>query len=201
MQITIRSITLSVLASLLLFACGSSPEVRYFSLSPMDSGYRPDTDEAVWLGLGPLRMPEYLNRSQIVTRGAGMEMQVDEYNRWAEPLKVSIHRVVSNDVDYLLDGVIVIAFPFDTTIRNHVDYRLLGDIIRFDADQSGRIVLETQWGINKVGAGIVVRPHRSHYEAQAASVDDAGSVAEAMNRALASFSRDIASQLESKLME
>ena len=66
------TIVLSTLA-----ACSSSSPVRYFSLNPIDSEFRQDPDDAVLLGLGPFRMPDYLNRSQIVTRGANAEMQVD----------------------------------------------------------------------------------------------------------------------------
>ena len=55
--------------SLLLSACGSSPPVHYFSLNPIDSEFQPGADDAMLLGLGPLRLPDYLNRSQMVTRG------------------------------------------------------------------------------------------------------------------------------------
>jgi uncharacterized lipoprotein YmbA len=198
---TARSITLCVFVSLLLVACGSSPPVRYFSLSPADSAQREDSDDAVTLGLGPLRMPEYLNRSQIVTRGAGAEMKVDEFSRWAEPLGDAIHRVVSTDVDKLLDGVVVIAFPWESAVRAQVDYRLLGNVVRFDADRSGRIVLEAQWGIVDVESEVAVPTHRSHYEARAASSEDPAGVAVAMNEALAKFSRDIASELEAVLQD
>ncbi len=201
MFVTARPITLCVIVSLLLVACGSSPPVRYFTLSTMDRGIQQDPDDAVILGLEPLRMPEYLNCSQIVTRGAGAEMQVDEFSRWAEPLGLSLHRVVSADVDNLLDSVVVIAFPYDTVIRTQVDYRLLGDVSRFDADRSGRIVLEIQWAIAEVGSGIVVPPHRSRFDTQATTADDPAAVAAAMNNALAMFSRDIASELEALLRD
>ncbi len=201
MFVTARSITLCILVSLLLVACGSSPPVRYFSLSTMDTAYQQDGDDAVVLGLGPLRMPDYLNRSQIVTRGAGAEMQVDEFSRWAEPMDEAFHRVVSTDVDNLLDGVIVIAFPWESIMRNDLGYRLLGDVIRFDADRSGRVILELQWGISDLDSGMAVPAHRSRYETRAASSDDPAAVVSAMNEALAMFSRDIASEFEAALQD
>ncbi len=141
MYLTARSITLCAFVLLLVAACGSSPPVRYFALSTMDSVQRQDPDDAVTLGLGPLRMPEYLNRSQIVTRGGGSELEIDEFSRWAEPLTLALHRVVSTDVDNMMDGVIVIAFPWEAVVRNEVDYRLLVEVTRFDADRSGRVIL------------------------------------------------------------
>jgi hypothetical protein len=167
----------------------------------MDSALGQDPDDAITLALGPLRIPDYLNRSQIVTRAGGTEIQVDEFSRWAEPLTVAMHRIVSADVDILLDGVIVVAFPYDSMIRPQVDYRLLGDVIRFDADQSGRVVLEVQWTITDTDSEVAVPIHRNRYEARAATADDPAAVVAAMNDALASFSRDIASEMEAVLQD
>ena len=199
---TVRSITYCVIVLLLLTACSSSPPVRYFSLSSTVADGQQDPGDAVVLGLGPMRMAAYLNRSQIVTRGAGAEIKVDEFSRWAEPLAVAFHRIVSTDVDNTMDGVTVLAFPWESAVRSQVDYRLLGDVIRFDADRSGRVVLETQWGITAVNSGeTAVPPRRIRYEAQTGSPDDPAAVASAMNEALAKFSRDIASEMQAVLQE
>jgi len=201
MYLTARSITLCAVVSLLIAACGSSPPVRYFALSPMDSVQQQDPDDSVTLGVGPLRLPEYLNRSQIVTRGGGSELEVDEFSRWAEPLTQAFHRVVSTDVDNMMNGVMVITFPWEAVVHNDVDYRLLGEVTRFDADRSGRVVLDIQWTISDVSAGVAMPPRRSRYETRAARSDDPAIVASAMNDALAMFSRDVVSELEMVLQQ
>jgi uncharacterized lipoprotein YmbA len=173
--------------------------VRYFSLNPIDSEFRQDPDDAVLLGLGPFRMPDYLNRSQIVTRGANAEMQVDEFSRWSEPLATSLLRIVSADVDNLLKGVVVVIFPYESFVREQVKYRLVGDINRFEANYQGRIVLEVQWGIADTDGGMAVPVRRNRYQTEAAIADDPGAVTAAMSDALAQFSRDIASKLEAAL--
>ena len=196
MYLTARSITLCAVVSLLIAACGSSPPVRYFALSPMDTVQRQDPDDSVTLGVGPLRLPEYLNRSQMVTRGGGSELEIDEFSRWAEPLTQALHRVVSADVDNMMTGVTVIAFPWESVVQNNVDYRLIGEVTRFDADRSGRVVLNIQWAIYDVSADVAVPPRRGRYETRAARSDDPANVASAMNDALAMFSRDVVSELE-----
>jgi len=202
MYLTARSITLCVVMSLLIGACGSSPPVRYFALSPMDSVQRQVPDDAVTLGVGPIRMPEYLNRSQLVTRGSGAELEVDDFSRWAEPLTDALHRVVSTDVDNMMSGVMVIAFPWEAVVHNDVDYRLLGEVTRFDADRSGRVVLDIQWTIYDVSAEVVtVPPRRRSYETRAARSDDPANIASAMNDALAMFSRDVVRELEVVLQD
>jgi len=184
---------------LTLSACSSSPPVRYFTLSPIDAEFQQDPDDAVMLGLGPFRMPDYLDRSQIVTRGANSEMQVDEFSRWSEPLATSLLRIVSTDVDNLLPGVVVVVFPYESFVRDQVKYRLVGDINRFEADHLGQIVLEVQWGVADADGGVAVPVRRNRYQAQATTPDDPSAVAAAMNDALAQFSRDIASKLADEL--
>lgn len=200
-----RNLVIAVIVLLALAACSSSPSVRYFSLNPIDAEFQQDPDDAVMLGLGPFRMPDYLNRSQIVTRGANSEMQVDEFSRWSEPLATSLLRIVSTDVDNLLPGLVVVVFPYEPFVRDQVKYRLVGDINRFDADHRGRIVLEIQWGVADANGKIVVPVRRNRYQAQApiedaAAAGDPGAVATAMNDALAQFSRDIAAKLEPILL-
>lgn len=199
-----RNLAIATIVLLALAACSSSPPVRYFTLSPIDAEFQQDPVDAIMVGLGPLRMPDYLDRSQIVTRGADSEMRVDEFSRWSEPLATSLLRIVSTDVDNLLPGVVVVVFPYESFVRNQVRYRLVGDINRFDADHLGRIVLEVQWGVADADGGIAVPVRRNRYEVQATAngapvADDPGAVARAMNDALAQFSRDIAGKLESIL--
>ncbi len=201
MYLLARSITLCAFVSLLVAACGSSPPVRYFALSPIDSVQGQDPDDSVTLGVGPLRLPEYLNRSQLVTRGNGSELEIDEFSRWAEPLTLALHRVVSTDVDNMMNGVVVIVFPWEAVVHNDVDYRLIGEVTRFDADRSGRVVLDIQWVISEVSAGVVVPARRSKYETQVARSDDPANVASAMNDALAMFSRDVVSEFEVVLQD
>ena len=196
-----RSILLGVFTLFMLSACSSSSPVRYFSLNPIDADFRQDPDDAVMLGLGPIRMPDYLNRSQIVWRSANAEMRINEFIRWTEPLAKSLLRIVSTDVDNLLQGVVVVVFPYEPFVRNQVSYRLVGDINRFEANHLGWIVLEVQWGISTVDGGVVVPVRRNRYQTQASIADDPSAVVAAMNDALAQFSRDIASKLEAALGE
>jgi uncharacterized lipoprotein YmbA len=194
-----RPILLGAFVLFMFSACSSSPPVRYFSLNPIDADFAQDSEDAVMLGLGPIRMPEYLNRSQIVWRGTNAEMQVDEFSRWTEPLSTSLLRVVSTDVDKLLDGVVVVVFPYQPFVRDQIDFRLLGDVNRFDADSAGNIVLEVQWGIADADGAVIVPVRRNRYQAKASLAQDPGAVVVAMNDALAQFSTDIANKLKEKL--
>ncbi len=189
-------IALSAVYLLVLSACVSSPPVRYYSLSPIDTDYQQDPDDAVMLGIGPLSIPDYLNRSQIVTRDVDAQMRVDDFSRWTEPLTDSMHRIISTDVDNLLHGVVVVRYPYDAVVRSHLDYRLVGDVNRFDADSSGLVVLEIQWAIVDTEANLLVPVRRNRYQAQMVTSGDFGAMVAAMNDVLSQFSRDVAGRLK-----
>ncbi len=189
-------IALSAVYLLVLSACGSSPPVRYYSLNPIDTDYQQDPDDAVMLGIGPLSIPDYLNRSQIVTRDVDAQMRVDDFSRWTEPLADSMHRIISTDVDNLLHGVVVVMYPYEAVVRSHLDYRLVGDVNRFDADSSGLVVLEIQWAIVDTEANLLVPARRNRYQAQMVTSGDFGAMVAAMNDVLSQFSRDVAGRLK-----
>jgi uncharacterized lipoprotein YmbA len=189
-----KSPYLVTLAILMLAGCGSSPPVHYYGLDSIDIRYTQDKEGSPVIALGPFRMPEYLNRSQMVTRGSAVEMIVDDVHRWSEPLNDAVHRVLASNIDSLLESVIVVAYP--SSVLLEIDYRLVGRIDRFDSGQDGLIVLEVQWGAADVEGGAWVTPRRNRYESQATVPGDPGSVAQAMSDALAQFSRDIANEVE-----
>ena len=177
---------------LVISGCGSSPPVHYYVLDTMDLDYAQDHEGAPVMAVGPFRMPEYLNRSQMVTRGSGAEVIVDDTRRWAEPLNDSIHRIIASNVDALLGTVIVASYPSTSLVP--VDYRVVGRIGRFDSDQNGLVVLEVQWGAGDTEGNLLVVPRRSRYESQAADPGNPGAIAQSMSDVLGQFSREIASE-------
>lgn len=182
-----------------LASCGTSPPVRYFSLEPEEVPGTANEAHAVIVGLGPLRMPEYLKRTQMVTRGSGAEVEIHDYARWAEPVSKAMHRVVAADVDANLDGVVVVAYPYLESLP--VDYVVLGQVDRFDSDASGRTLLQLQWTVLGPNHEALIPPRRAHYETRAATPGDPGAIARSMNQALEQFSRDVSGRLGDALAE
>lgn len=200
-KVSLRWRLVGLLVVPVLTACGSSPPVSYYSLHPMDVEIRPDSDSPVIVGLGPIQFPDYLNRSQIILRGSNAEIRIDEYNLWVEPLDVSVHRILAVDIDNLLPDVAVIVFPYEAAVQRNIDYRLLGDVSRFEASESGHIVLEVQWTVATRDDEILIGPRRNRYEAQSAEPKDTNSVVSAMNDVLGQFGREVADRLEAALAQ
>jgi len=196
MRLNIR-VAMAIIVTLLLAACGTSTPVRYFNLEPIDAISPGSGDDRRIVGLGPLDLPGYLARPQIVTRGANSEIIIDDFRRWAEPVDESIHRIVAANVEGLVDGVTVVSYPYHTMAQP--EFRVYGDVVRFDADQTGRAELVVQWGIVSADRITAVPPTRAQYVSQASSTSDTGAVVTALNEVIADFSRDIAAHLNDVL--
>lgn len=175
--------------------CGTSPPVHYYDLEALETGYVSDKEAYLRVGVGPLRTPDYLSRSQIVTRGGDSRVIVDDFNRWVEPVSDAVYRVVAENLDSLIDDAVVVAFPY-THIAN-LDYQLVGRISRFDADADGTVVLQIQWSVISAQDEFIVQPRRVRYEARAARAGDYPALVRAMNEVLQKFSRDVSKSLDS----
>ena len=75
-----------VLAVCLSACAGKSASSNFYVLSPLPQS-KLSGSESKTIGVFPVAMPDYLDRPQIVTRVSENEIKLDEFSRWAEPLK------------------------------------------------------------------------------------------------------------------
>jgi uncharacterized lipoprotein YmbA len=149
------------------------------------------------VGLGPILLPEYLKRPQIVTRTQSAELKLAEFDRWAEPLENAFLRTIVTNVDALLESAVVVSFAYGNPRR--LDLRVFGRITRFDVDESGVAVLKVQWGVRTPEGETVVPVRRSMYTVQATDREDYDSLVTALNETVEAFSRELADSLRAAM--
>ncbi len=99
---------LATLCALLitLGGCAGTPNSRFYLLEPLTGAPGPEgtvpLDRAISIGLGPVTLPEYLDRPQIVTRTDRNTVLLAEFDRWAEPLSGNVSRTLAENLTYLL---------------------------------------------------------------------------------------------------
>jgi uncharacterized protein len=134
---------------LVLAACaGSKPSSFYIlsaSSSPGRSERAPVAAPGVSIGVGPIKIPDYLDRAQIVTRSTANALQLAEYDRWAEPLDRSLPRLLAENLSSLLPADSVMAFPWPGPA--HVDYQVVVEVLQFDGTLGQKVWLEARWTI------------------------------------------------------
>jgi uncharacterized protein len=97
------------------------------------------------LGVGPISMPPYLERPQLVKRVAPNELTFNEFDRWSEPLKENFTRVLGTDLDKLVHVERLIAYPWYSSTK--MDYAIEINILRFEPQPDGEVVLDARWSI------------------------------------------------------
>lgn len=191
--------TLAALFGLLvLSACAESKPSNFYvlnSLSPTEvSRESISVGSGVAVGLDPVNMPEYLDRPEIVSRGSGNELELGEFDRWAEPLDRNIERVVAQNLSVLLDTDRVFVLP----ARRRLDlrYRVEIDILRFNLVKQGETLLEVRWAVLDGAAERELLIAKSTY-ASPVAVQNYDAVVSSMNENLAELSREIATAISS----
>jgi len=74
---------------------------------------QPGAVEQPVVGLGPITLPPYLDRPELVSRVGRNELQVSTNGRWAEPLDRGFGRTLRHKIEALLGPNAVIAFPWE----------------------------------------------------------------------------------------
>lgn len=181
---------LALLGALLVSGCvPTSAPMRFFVLTPIEAngaaGLAPD-DRSVLLG--PLRMPGYLDRPQLMTRRSDGELILHELDRWAAPLEEMLVQTLADNLMRLTGSEQILAYP--TAARADVALRITGQVLRFDTDTDGTAVLRVQWQLKSAAGKLLDPPQTAEYRAQADGTETAMRVA-ALSKVLGEFAKDL----------
>jgi uncharacterized lipoprotein YmbA len=80
----------------------------------------------------------------LVTRKTAHELNLSEFNRWAEPLKESITRVIGVNMSNMLESTRIFRIPRQNK-EIPLEYRVEIDIPRFDGRLGGDALLVARW--------------------------------------------------------
>ncbi len=148
----------------------------------------------VVLGLGPVTLPAYLDRSELVTRVGENQLAVSPTERWAEPLDGSVVHTLEANLEALLRPEEILAYPWYASAG--VVYGVEVDFTRLEADGTGTVTLEAEWAITTGDHEETLHRDRSSLT-EAAAGPNADAAVAAMSRALSRLSEQIAAGLRS----
>ena len=177
------------LLGLALAACGGAPKDNYYTLSAPQAPTA-GTANAVSIFVGPVLVPESVDRAPMVLRIGPNQADVRDDHRWAEPLKHAIPRVISENLMRELGSTRVSWSRLGA--GQPVDYRVAIDVQRFDSSLEQGAGIDAAWTVTPAKG--VARSGRSSIQEPAPSKDPAG-VAAAHSRALERLAKEIASQI------
>lgn len=181
-------------ALLALAACGSSPPVALYRLPSAPIGavsvQAPAADTDVWL-LSGVRLPEYLDRDALLWPSGTTGLRALPGQRWAEPLRDAVPRVLRADLARLRGTDKVWAAPLPAGLRAQRVLRI--EVQTFEVSGSGQqFDLTARWWLTdpEGRTPALVRQFEHHRPLSADTGPDA--LVAAHREALWALARDIA---------
>jgi uncharacterized lipoprotein YmbA len=176
-------------ATMAVGGCGRSPGSRFYTLTPTASpGGAPPA--AVTVAVGPVSIPAFVDRPQLVLQVESNQVFIDEFNRWAAPLGDAIARTVAGNLSVLLGTPRVVAGPlanFDP------EYRVAIDVLRFESTPGQGVFVDAVWVVRAALGGATTSGLTAAHEPTVGNDFDA--LAAAHSRALTDLSTDIAAAI------
>jgi uncharacterized lipoprotein YmbA len=147
-----------------LFACamsvalagclGSSRPARFYTLEPLQVREAPGSAATdATLAVGPVELPDYVDRPQIVTRTGANELLIAEFDRWGGSLENLVTAsLVATLRERLAPQQIAVAPWRSAILSGGAIYRVSVTVSRFDGVPGNSVVLQARWElISQIG--------------------------------------------------
>jgi uncharacterized lipoprotein YmbA len=145
------------------------------------------------IGVGPVIIPGYLDRLQIVTRTGADQVTISMFHRWAESLEDGIARTLADEIGARVPTERIVMFPWRGVVGRIIQYQVVVAVLRFDGRPGGDVTLDSRWRIlDRDGKELVF--NRSTVTEAAAGPGYEPMVA-AMTRALGTLGQEIAAEI------
>ena len=154
------TLLLTGLTLLLLAGCADKP-TRLYVLSVATQKPASTSPTGVAIGVGPVTLPKYLDRPQIVTRVETNSLDQANFDQWGGDLNDNITRVMATNLSNLLATDRVSIYPWKDGAP--IDYQITLDVSRFEQDKDGSVVLNVFWSIVNGKDNTVLLMRRGSY--------------------------------------
>lgn len=194
-----RCASVAVAAGLALAGCARSAHARFYQLDPTSARDLATPAEArqgsLVVAVGPLGVPDYLDRPQIVTRTGKNELELAEFDRWIGPLENDLARVLAENIAAQLppERFFVVRWSPLLETQLPVASRVEVRVERFEGALGGPVVLRAQWGLFSRRAGMVFRAESTITEP--VSSPTYAALVNAMSKAAAKLSEEIVARI------
>jgi uncharacterized lipoprotein YmbA len=166
--------------------CASTPPAHFYVLSASVAPVPTSTRIAV--AVGPVSVPAVVDRPEIVISTGANEVQLDEFNRWAAPLRDNLARVIAENLVAILGTPRVTLFPQMPSADS--DYRVAVEVQRFQSTLGNSATLDAVWIVRRAKDGKAQTGRTNVHET--VRDDSYNALAAAHSQAVAHVSQNIA---------
>ncbi len=142
--------------------------------------------------MGPIQLPAYLDRQELVSRSRANRLDVSENNRWAEPLTDNLAQILAQNLSALLGIDKVSLYPWTSDLRPA--YQVEIEVLGFEPDSARSAELTARWILRDVPTRAILSDKTSELTEPLRGPSTEESVA-ALSELLGRFSCGIAEAL------
>jgi len=184
------------IAAIFLGGCRSQTP-RFYALKPIQEDQviskRKNPAQNAVIGIGPVKLADYLDQSMLVTRTSDNQVVKAEYNRWVGSFKDDFINVLADNIGFLLSTERIYLYPWRLSVP--IDYQIVLDIVRCDGRLGDAAWLEVRWSIFEGPGKKLLKASRSSIREPMTGAEY-GDLVAAQSRALAKLSQEIAAAIQ-----
>jgi len=176
-------------------SAGSSPDPRFYMLKHAggeEAAQKFNIPADTITLVGPVDIPQYLDRPQIVTQDDKGMVNIAQFDRWGESLDAGIMRLIIEDLHLMLPGATFETFPCNYAIP--LNYQIIVEIQQLRGNLKGDLLLVAQWSIINANTQKMLFTKRSELSRQVSPNNYSG-LADALSKSVSSLSGEIAQNL------
>lgn len=144
-----------VIFALAAAGCAQRAEPNYYVMTALPQAENPgETRAEQVVAVMRVRLPDYLDRPQLVGRSGANVLVVDDDNRWGEPLSESVPRVLAENVSRFLPGARVVV-PQEAR-GERIAYEYVVALDAYEPDGTGNAVMRGRWHLRDIRKGVAV---------------------------------------------
>lgn len=178
----------------LFSGCATTGPSKFYTLSSAIIQQEHKDNQNISVEVGPVEVPDYLDRPHLVTRSGRNELMISDFHKWAGSLQDDISRVLVESLSAALstENVYMYPWPQSSSLTYHVKIK----INRFEGTPGEQVVLNVYWAIYGKDETTLLMQQASHFYEETGDRSYAAVVA-AMSRAVGKLSNEIAVTIRS----
>ena len=172
---------------------GSGDGTRLYVLSPTAGPASAPVDTAVVVAT--VRIPQYLDRPQLVTRTSGHRLQIAEFDQWAGDLREDLTRALADNLSRALGSPRVVAVPHGVVAA--AAFRVQVELLAFERMEDGRVRLAARWWVTRGAQAATIEGTRTAelFGAPLGEKPTAEATVASMSQVYGEFSRGVAAAI------
>ncbi len=195
MKHSVFAVVLLVLALSGCLPVTSTPAPRFYMLHALERSQvskKFDIAAGTVIVVGPVKIPKYMDRPQIVTRNRDNTLKFAQFDRWGEALDQALARMIAEDLSLMMPQAVCEMFPANYAIP--YKYQVIVDVVHLTNRLNEDLAFVTQWSVLDSCANKMLLSKRSEFRMRIAPQNYFG-LTDALSQGCASLSSEIAEAL------